>query len=305
MPTFCVNCGAPLSGAFCGQCGARAQGSAPAQQPQAAPTTSAPAQVATQQGGAATVAPAGQMPATPAKGSGAGKVLLIGCAVVAVLVLLAAGGAVYGMYWLKHKVSTYAEMVKGGSSEVVTLSSGDTCRLLSVSELQRILGVPIERSAEIMDGGTPGCAYYTNRAAFTQLQKMAAEQAKRQSEEVSKLPAASQPNSLPALLKNANQMEGIMKTLGLSQPSENGQVFSFTVQRNAGSDAWAGVRLVQAAVPGFEEVQGVGDRAMIGAFGHAFYAEKGDTIICLNTVWVPDARLRGGQIMNKILLKLR
>ena len=43
---------------------------------------------------------------------------------------------------------------------------------------------------------------------------------------------------------------------------------------------------------------------MFGAFGHALYVLKGDTIIQLNTLWVPDAHTRGAQIANKIVSNL-
>jgi hypothetical protein len=99
-------------------------------------------------------------------------------------------------------------------------------------------------------------------------------------------------------------LEGIVKTLGMTQPDKNGQVFSFTVQRGVDADAWSGMRLTEAAVPGFEEVPGVGDNAMIGAFGHAFYVRKGDAIITMSTMLVPNARLRGSEIGRKIIGKL-
>ena len=86
-----------------------------------------------------------------------------------------------------------------------------------------------------------------------------------------------------------------------AQPAEDGRVFAFTVQRGAGPDSWAGGRLAQAAVPGFEEVHGVGDHAMIGSFGHAFYVQKGDAMIDLETTWGPDARTRGTVIGKKII----
>jgi len=98
MAEFCTNCGAPLSGAFCGRCGHRAQSAtapaqsvAPAPQPIAAaqpvaaapqpsfqqPTTPQPliAQPSVAQQSAAPVpqAPAAQ----PPKSSGGGKALLI------------------------------------------------------------------------------------------------------------------------------------------------------------------------------------------------------------------------------------
>jgi hypothetical protein len=238
------------------------------------------------------------------KGSGAGKILLWVGGVLLVLFMVGAAAAMYGYYWVKHKVANYASAVTGSPSESVkVVSSGNSCRLLSTAELQSILGVAIEKSSEIMDGDKPGCAYYTNPTAFAQLQKMAVAQAKRQSEEASKKPGPQGDNPL-LLLKDANQMEGIVKSLGMTQPDKNGQVFSFTVEQNFGDDAWAGMRVTEAAVPGFEEVHGVGDHAMIGAFGHAFYLQKGETLITMSTMMVPDARARGSEIGRKIIGKL-
>jgi hypothetical protein len=238
------------------------------------------------------------------KGSGAGKILLWVGGVLLVLFMVGAAAAMYGVYWVKHKVSSYASSITGGSSDSVkVVSSGNSCRLLSTAELQSILGITIEKSSEIMDGDKPGCAYFTNPAALAQLQKMAIAQARRQSEEASKKPGPQGDNPL-ALLKDANQMEGIVKTLGMTQPEKDGQVFSFTVEHNFGDDAWTGMRVTEAAVPGFEEVHGVGDHAMIGAFGHAFYLQKGETLITMSTMMVPDARVRGSEIGRKIIGKL-
>ena len=97
----------------------------------------------------------------------------------------------------------------------------------------------MEKSAEIVEDSAPGCAYYTNPEAFAQLQRMAAEQARRQTEEVNRRPGPKDDN-LGALLKDANQMEGIVKTLGSTQPVKDGRVFSFTVQRDFGQDSWSG-----------------------------------------------------------------
>jgi hypothetical protein len=227
--------------------------------------------------------------------------LVIG-GVLLVLFVIGAAAAMYGVYWVKHKVTAYTNAVTTGSSEPVkVVANGNTCKLLSTSDLQQVLRVPIEKSSEIMEGDTPGCAYYTNQAAFTQLQRMAAEFAKKQADEVNNRPGP-KPDNLPALLKNANELEGAVKALGLSQPVQDGQVFSFSVQRNAGgSDAWSAMKLMEAAVPGFEEVPGVADHAAIGSFGHAYYVQKGDAMIHLNTIWVPDAKTRGSEIAKKIV----
>ena len=304
MATFCNSCGATMTGPFCNSCGARAVGTgapAVAQVPvQATPAPSRPAVGAPVAAPVPAVQPGVAAAPTPTKSS-AGKILLAIGGVLLVLFVIGVAAAMYGVYWVKHKVTAYTNAVTGGSSETVkVVANGNTCRLLSTSDLQQVLGVAVEKSAEIMDGDTPGCAYYTNQEAFTQLQRMAAEFAKKQTEEVNSRPGP-KPDSLPALMKNANEMEGIVKTLGLSQPVKDGQVFSFSVQRGGGSDAWSGMKLVEAAVPGFEEVPGVGDHAAIGSFGHAFYAQKGDAMIHLNTMMVPDAKTRGTEIAKKII----
>jgi hypothetical protein len=220
------------------------------------------------------------------------------------LFVIGISAAMYGVYWVKHKVSSYTSAVTGGSSTPIkVLESGNSCRLLSTAELQKVLGVAIEKSAEIMENSTPGCAYFTNQEAFSQLQRMAAEQARRQTEEVNNRPGP-KPDNLPALMKDANQLEGVVKTLAMTQPVQDGKAFSFTVQSNFGQDSWSGMRLTESAVPGFEEVSGVGDHAMIGAFGHAFYILKGDKMIYMDMTTVPDARTRGAQLGRKIMANL-
>lgn len=238
------------------------------------------------------------------KSSGMGKILLWVGGILLVLFVLGASAAVYGAYWVKHKVSNFATQVTkmsgDSSSSMKVVASGNSCRLLSTSELQQVLGVPIEKSAEIVEDSHPGCAYFTNQAAFNQLQKQALAQTKRQTEEANARPGP-KPDNLPALLKNANDLEGAMKALTMTQPSPDGRVFSFTVEHGFGADSWSGMRLTESAVPGFQEVSGVGDHAMIGAFGHAFYVQKGDTLLTMSMMWVPEARLRGSELGKKIL----
>jgi hypothetical protein len=291
MPGFCVSCGSPMTGAFCNKCGARAVSpSSSAAQPETSSAT--PVQAAV---------PASQSTGSVAKGSGLGKALAIVGGAFVLLFVIGVGAAVYGVFWVKHKVTAYSSAATGKSSEPIqVVEKGDSCRLLSKADLEQVLGVIVEKSAEIVEGSAPGCAYYTNPQAFAQLQRMAAEQARRQTEEVNRRPGPKDDN-LGALLKDTNKMEGIVKTLALTQPVEDGRVFAFTVQRGATAESWSGARLAQAAVPGFEEVPGIGDHAMIGSFGHAFYLLKGDAMIYLETTWVPDARMRGAEIGKKIM----
>lgn len=330
MAEFCTNCGAQLSGAFCGRCGHRAQSaSAPAQpaastpqpvaattpqpiaasQPVAQPVTqqptspqppSSPPSAAQQSAQPTTPTPVAQ----PPKSSGGGKALLIVGGIVLVLVLGAFGAVFYGVQWVKHKVSSITGGAIGGSSSEV--SQGNMCKLLSTGELEQMIGVTVERSAEIMDNGDPGCAYYTNQAAFSQLQKRALEQAKRDSERASQYPDVknSKSDNPLELLKHTQEMEGIVKGFGLSAPDPSGRVFSFSVNRHAGSESWGAMRATLSVVPGFDEVNGVGDHAMIGSFGHAFYVLKGDSVFKLDTMYLPEARARGSEIANKLISHL-
>ncbi|HEX3587423.1 MAG TPA: hypothetical protein VH024_15585 [Candidatus Angelobacter sp.] len=239
--------------------------------------------------------------AQPPKSSGAGKAFLIVGGIVLILVLSAFGAVLYGVHWVKHKVSS----ITGGSfgSEA---AQGNMCKLLSTGELQQMIGVAVERSAEIMDNGDPGCAYYTNPAAFAELQKLAIAQAKRDSERASQYPDVknSKGDNPLELLKHTKEMEGIVKGFGLSAPDPTGRVFSFSVNSNFGSGNWWPLRTTLSVVPGFDEVNGVGDHAMIGSFGHAFYVLKGDSVFKLDTIYLPEARSRGSDIANKIISHL-
>lgn len=290
MANFCGNCGATLSGVFCNKCGARAQEPSPAAPPPAPP--------AFQPVAVAQTPVAAQPAAAASKGSGIGKILLIVGGVLLLLFVIGVGAAIYGVYWVKHKVSTYTSAVTGGDAPK-KVEQGDSCRLLSKEDLAQMLGVAVERTSEIMEGSEPGCAYYTNPEAFTQLQHMAIEQAKRDSEAASKQPGPKTDNPLE-LLKDANKLEGVVKSFGLSQPDKDGKVFSFTVNKDFGRDNWSPLRATLTVVPGFEDVNGVGDRAMMGSFGHALYVLKGDSVVHLETTYVPDTKTRGAEIGRKI-----
>jgi hypothetical protein len=317
MPGFCTSCGAPLSGPFCGKCGQRAQTPAsPAQsQPAAAAQTPQPSAAPIQSQPAATAqqpVPVQSQPAVaqaqpgtaPPKKSGAGKALLIIGGIILLLGVMAFAAVLYGVHWVKGKVSGLTGGAVGGTQ--VQVSQGNACALLSRAELQQVLGVAVERNSEIMEGNDPGCAYYTNPAAFAELQKIAVEQARRDSEKASKDPALNDSkNDNPlALLKHTEEMEGIVKGLGLTQPDAEGKVFAFTVDRNFGSENWGPLRVTMSAVPGFKDVDGVGDHAMIGSFGHAFYVLKGNSMFRLETMYVPETRVRGAELGRRIVSHL-
>jgi len=289
MAGFCRNCGSPITGAFCGKCGTRADvQSAPAQA--ALPTQPAPS----------AAAPRATVPV--AKKSSVGKVLLIVGGVFVVICVFAVGAGIYGVHLLKKKVTEKTAMYTGGAvggSDTVAVTDGNSCALLSKEELAEVAGVVVERAQEIREGENPGCAYYTNPAAFAELQKAAMEQAKRDSEEVSKKPGPKTDNPLE-LLKDTNKLEGVVKTFGLSQADKDGRLFAFTVDRDFGRGNWTTLRTTMSAIPGFEDMEGVGDHAMIGSFGHTLLVLRGDELITLETNYIPEARAKGAEIGRKI-----
>ena len=163
MPSFCTSCGAPLTGPFCVKCGQRAQApSAPRPPQSAAQPTMQPA------------APPGQ--AAP-KSSGFGKALLLIGGIVFLMFLMGLAATFYGVYRVKRRIATYTGP---SSSDQVNATQGNSCALLSREDLQQVLGVTIEKTTEMTEGSDPGCAYYTNPAAFTQLQRMAIEEARKE-----------------------------------------------------------------------------------------------------------------------------
>jgi len=229
-------------------------------------------------------------------------VLLIVGGVLVAICVVAIGGTIYGVHLLKKKVKEKTAMYTGGAvggSDTIAVTDGNLCALLTKEELAQVTGVVVERTQEIREGEKPGCAYYTNSAAFAELQKAAIEQAKRDSAEASKKPGPKTDNPLE-LLKDTNKLEGVVKTFGLSQADKDGRLFAFTVDHDFGRGNWTTLRATMSAIPGFEDVEGAGDHAMIGSFGHTLLVLKGDGLITLETNYIPDARVKGGEIGRKI-----
>ena len=160
MPGFCVNCGAPVLGAFCNQCGSKTIQPGTTVQSSAAapvvPSTSVPASgaslspsTATYQAVTPVVTPAPVNVVTnpppvmtmAKQSSGVGKAFLWIGLILLVLFLGIAGSTVYGYYWAKHKITSIASAVTGGvTQETKVVDHGDSCKLLSASDLQKGIG---------------------------------------------------------------------------------------------------------------------------------------------------------------------
>lgn len=281
MASFCAQCGAAVTGAFCAVCGRPMQ---------AAPAASAAAPGVTR-----------------VQGGGLKKLLLVVGGLVVFLVVLAIAGVTFGLYKAKQAVTG---MIEGENRTPVSNSAafrGQACDLLDATEVQRALGVLIERTGAITENGENGCAYYTSAEAFTVLRDAAMREAQaevdRANKETAANPAPSSDNPLE-LLKHTKELEGVVKSFALMKESEDGRVFSFTVNPNFGRNNWTALRVSMALVPGFEELRGVGDRAVVGSFGHAIFVLKGDNMVTLNLMFVPESRTRGATLAGKIVAGL-
>jgi len=155
MPGFCVNCGTPLTGPFCNNCGARAVPPGAAQVPGPPASAAQPGDYQTVKVPSSPMQPMQPMSAAPVEGyrpvrvpvvatpksSGLGKALLWVGGILLVLFMAGATAAVYGAYWVKHKVSSYASAISGSTDSRKMVAKGDSCRLLSKAELQKVLGL--------------------------------------------------------------------------------------------------------------------------------------------------------------------
>lgn len=237
------------------------------------------------------------------KSGGAGKFLLIVVAVLGLLGVMTVVGVAYGIHKVRGMIATW-EGAPGAAHSSPTLPfGGQACSLLTAEEAGQVLNITITRITATNDSGQAGCAYFTTADAFAQLQQRAEREARRETAEANHQPS-SNPQTLPELLQHTKELEGVVKSLTLTQAAQNGRVFSFNVNPSFGSDNWTATRTAMKLVPGFEDVSGVGDRAMVGSFGHALYVLKGDTVVQLDLTFVPDSRTTGVQLARRIAAHL-
>jgi len=201
--------------------------------------------------------------------------------------------------------------VKAKSLQVISQSAGrNPCALISKEEVQEVLGVPIEKTAEITDGGEPGCAFFSSPEAFQQLARdsLAKVPGEVQAGAAKEDKSGRKSDNPLALLNNDSikNLEGIVKTFAIAGQAQqgDGRVFGFTLESNFGRDSWPAFRATLGVVPGFESLSGVGDNAMIGPFGHLLYVQKGGAKVTLNLMAVPDARSKGVALARKIVSRL-
>jgi len=276
MAKFCVKCGAPLSGAFCGKCGADTRSVSSPNQPQ--PVTQMQPQ---------SVAPPA---AAPAK-QGLSGLAKLGIAAVAIIFVGGAAGVV-GVYYVAHRVSQKihqtADGILGSDSRSGSTSHGDdsgpeksesersaesgtmgdVCRLLSKQDVSKAVGVEIVRTRSEDNG----CTYV----------------AKGTKEEMISKHAAAMAGNLGADKKTQQIVQSFTGGFGkmfqseepASEQDNSGEVpvFSFSVDQNA---AEAQLRLnakVLGTLGSQQGLPGIGDQAFVSADGMIF-VRKGKSLV--------------------------
>jgi len=151
----------------------------------------------------------------------------------------------------------------------------DVCALLSAKEVEEIAGVAIERAEKKANG----CEWYPNAAAQ---QQKGADTVRDTFATLNK----QEPKSAQELVGSMqNLLKGVGGTVAPDKP-----LFAVLVQRE---NADAGEAMLKTTVAvggggasggGLEPVDGLGDRAFIGAMGAIFYVRKGATLITFGSM---------------------
>lgn len=295
MASFCSNCGAPAGGRFCPACGAATggtsapQGSAPPAGPVPPPLTP-------------TISGPGPVSAPPrASGtSAATKIILIVVGVVVLLGAIGVAGLVYVGYRAKQKIAELKQEygVTGeapasssssstASARVFPPSTGSGCQLLEGQEAAGILGVAVDR-VEFTPKGADGsemCRYWVSageRKRLSGAEIAAGFNAVGKGDE--KTTAAAVEKLIGGALGAAIEASGDNKNDDFA--------FSIELWRSGGKAQWEKIESAKSDVKGItgvdfgdltgtQQVEGVGDRAMVLPAGHSIMVLKGDTFFLL------------------------
>ncbi len=265
MANFCTKCGTPLTGRFCGKCGADTLQS----------TASAPPAEQQNSGAAPETVPAG-IAAPPPSETGSlvtnKKISPLAKLGIAAVVVVFIGGALAagGVYYVAHRVSQRihegagsilgSNAAAGGpdsSSATGNISGNDTCSLLSKEDVSRAVGVAIARTQP----GDNSCSYIAKGDKADMLAKhttamLAARGADKQTQQ-----------------KILGFAGGMFKEFQSEQPASeqdtSGEVpvFSFSVDQNAAEEQMRLNAKVLGVIGDQEDLRGIGDQAFVSDDG--------------------------------------
>lgn len=165
--------------------------------------------------------------------------------------------------------------VAGEAARTLASKSVDLCALLSAKDIEEITGLPLERAEKKPDG----CEWYANAAAQ---QQKGADTARGTLANLMK----EEPKSAQDGVKSMeNLLKGFSGAVAPDKP-----LFAVLVQRENADAAEAMLKTTVAvngggaAGGGLEPIEGLGDRAFIGAMGAIFYVRKGTTLITFGSM---------------------
>ena len=267
MPSFCTQCGSPISGPFCTSCGARTAGGAQTQGPTTAPG--------------------------PAKSSGA-KVLLIILAGLFLVGAMGVGTVVYVGYRAKQKITELKQEYgidngAGGTSLASSSlrkfppSQGSGCKLLEGQEAAQVLGVAVAR-AEFEPNGPDGsalCKFWVNASERQRLERQELASSMTQ---MGKADPKDNQSNIENMIGGA---AGVLNEVN-SANKDSDYAFSLQLWPKNGKEQWQKMEVAQAhannLTGGYAAVQtvdGIGDQAMELPAGHSIMVLKGDTFFLL------------------------
>ena len=277
---FCSNCGTPVSGAFCIQCGTRAAKTIAAAQ-------SAPASMPV------------TAPAPQTSGGSALKILLVIGGGLFMVGLLAAASLVYVGYRAKQKIvgiaDEYGLTGKAAQESAPPLSSmippaGKDCPILPWREASEVLGVALERVEYVrQDAISEECRFFVKPGERRRLTK---NQVASGIQQVGKS-GASDADQQKAVEK---VMAGAFNAFQNAATDQSKDPFlSIQWLRQNGRSKWETVKSVQAGVKastgglGMQVIEGVGDQAYMLPEGFSISVLKGDAWFTAIFTFVPGA----------------
>lgn len=292
MSKFCVNCGAPMEGVFCGKCGAKATDTTPQPQPSYTPPTVQ-----------------GMQPAATGQKKSSNtflKVVFIVLGVLLVFAVIAGAGLYYAAMKVKDKVEQVASEsgvnlkdLASSGEQTAQSEGGDGCWLLPREEAERITGFRIIRAEQKPDSDSSKltCQYFADP---DEVQKAAQAQTETAMQALKSSKGTNQAADLQELEKFT---KGILSGAASGSAGDR-PLIEISVRRGGGKTDWAGVSIAGKAMGGMEKIQGVGDQALMAPLGTGLFAIQGDNFLELGFSGLPGGRQKGIEIARAIIRRL-
>ena len=299
---FCQSCGAPVTGAFCTKCGARANQppAYTAPPPPPPPMPYAPPQY--------------RQPLPPAVKTGAGlKILFVVLAVLGVLGMMGIAGVWFA--WHKAKQVAMAQGIDlNGLTETHRgpIRRLDACALLTKDDLSQILSLDVERAEGTGKSSHSTCRYYSSGAQQRAQDEAAAARKKLEDESRSGAPGdqAERARDVGNLIRGITGASGVagdspMLTIEIESGNAKATMAAFKLAMGV-----TGVAMKSQGGSGgapnvvHEDVKGVGDEAMFGPLLSLSMFRQGDVAVQIDGRLLPGGRETQIAIAKRIFSRL-